>query len=183
VENARRTIIRIFMAFGTTGRRKNRSGFRAAPYRLSNSGVRDWLNYPDALRDFVERMQGVTIEQRPAVEIIRQQDSPETLFYCDPPYPLSTRTAVQWPSHNDRAYVHDMSDEEHRELAEVLHSIKGMAIVSSYPSDLYEELYPDWRRMERVAIADGAKKRTEVLWFSPNVPARAGELFPEAHRG
>ena len=182
IEQARRTIVRVFMAFGTTGRHKNRSGFRAAPYRLSNSGVRDWMNYPDALRSFVERLQGVTIEERPAVEIILQQDSRETLFYCDPPYPLSTRTAVQWPSHNDRAYVHDMTDNEHRELAEVLRSIKGMAIISGYPCDLYDiELYPDWRRVEKAAIADGAKKRTEVLWISPNVPAKAGELFEVAH--
>jgi DNA adenine methylase len=169
IEQARRTIIRIFMAFGTTGRRKNKSGFRAAPYRLSNSGVKDWVNYPDAIRCFVERLQGVTIEQRPAIEIIRQQDSSSTLFYCDPPYVTSTRSAIQWPSHNDRAYIHDMTDDEHRELAEVLHSVKGMAIISGYPCELYDhELYPNWRRITKSTISDGAKPRTEVLWISPN---------------
>jgi DNA adenine methylase len=178
VEQARRTIVRVYMAFGTTGRRRNRSGFRAAPYRLKQSGVNDWLNYPRAISSFVERLQRVTVEQRPALDIIHQQDSPVTLFYCDPPYPFSTRTSVQWPSHNDRAYIHDMTDDEHRELAEVLHAIKGMAIISGYPCDLYDrELYFDWRRAEMTAWADQGKQRTEVLWISPNVPARHIELF------
>ena len=36
-------------------------------------------------------MQGVIIENRPALDIIAQQDAPETLFYIDPPYVPAVR--------------------------------------------------------------------------------------------
>ncbi len=101
-------------------------------------------------------------ENRPAFEVIQQFDDPETLFYVDPPYPISTRNG------RDR-YTHEMTDDEHRELARRLRDIKGMAVVSGYPCELYDELYPDWRRVERKAFADGARERTEVLWLSPNI--------------
>jgi DNA adenine methylase len=65
-----------------------------------------------------------------------------------------------------------MTADDHRELAAVLRSVKGMVVLSSYPSKLYdEELYPDWQRFERAHLADGARKRTEVLYLSPNTPA------------
>lgn len=42
-----------------------------------------------------------------------------------------------------------------------------MIVLSGYPSDLYEDLLPGWHRLERMALADGARKRTEVLWLNP----------------
>jgi DNA adenine methylase len=179
VERARRMVIRAYMSYSTTCRRRNRTGFRATPYRASGgSGVNDWANWPDIIPVVTERLQRVIIEERPAIEVIRAQDTPATLFYADPPYPLSTRTSIRTPSETDRAYAHDMSDDDHRHLADVLHQVCGMVILSGYPCELYDrELYPDWRRVERTALADGARERTEVLWFSPNVPAQQGQLF------
>ena len=38
--------------------------------------------------------------------------------------------------------------------------------VEPYACSLYDdELYAGWRRVEREALADGALKRTEVLWM------------------
>lgn len=170
VERARRTITKAFMAHGTTWRKKNRTGFRAKNFRRNQTGAKDWCNWPDVIPAFVERLRGVTIEARPALEIIAQQDTPDTLFYVDPPYVLETRTTVRkgGQSDRDRAYVHDLSDDQHAELAEVLRGADGMAIVSGYPCDLYEELYSGWKRVERGAQVDGiAQSRTEVLWISP----------------
>ncbi len=60
-----------------------------------------------------------------------------------------------------------MTNEQHRELAELLHIAKGMVVLSGYPCDLYDlELYPGWKRVARKAFADGAKERTEVLWLN-----------------
>src|SRR5690606_30121855 len=110
---------------------------------------------------FVERLQGVVIENRDALEVIRSHDRHDTLHYIDPPYPLATRDA-------GTDYRHEMTDDDHRELAAVLRSAKGMVMISGYPCDLYDrELYPDWHRVERQALADGARRRTEVLWISP----------------
>lgn len=185
IERARRRIIRSFLAFGTTGGKRNRSGFRAAPWRAGSNGtaVNDWVNYPDAIERFTQRLRGVLIECRPAVEVIRQQDTPETLFYVDPPYPLGTRSSVRCPSHNERAYAHDLTDDDHRALADVLRGCAGAVVLSGYPCPLYdEELYPDWTRVERVALADGARRRTEVLWLNPRAAAGVqGHLFDGDH--
>jgi len=80
------------------------------------------------------------------------------------------------------AAMFEMTDEQHRTLADLLHSLKGMVIVSGYHSPLYDELYSDWRYEERRALADGAREHTEVLWFSPNVPPKQYALFEREKR-
>lgn len=174
VEQARRTIIKSFMGFGSaaihtkTGMRSRATlyhlpstGFRSNSTRSGTTPAHDWKAYPDQIQAFVERLQGVVIENRDAIEVIRSHDQPDTLHYVDPPYPLGTRDA-------GTDYRHEMTDDDHRELAEVLHSVKGMVVISGYPCNLYdEELYPDWHRVERPHLADGARPRTEVLWLSP----------------
>ncbi len=163
VEQARRTIVKCFMTHGSDAIRR-RSGFRSQEYVPGTGHLpsHDWQTYPNQIRVFLDRMQGVVIENREAVDVIRLYDSRNTLHYLDPPYPLSTRTD---PGSD---YRHEMTDDDHRELAEVLHSVKGMVVISGYPCELYdEELYPDWHRVERPHLADGARPRTEVLWLSP----------------
>ena len=68
------------------------------------------------------------------------------------------------------------------QLAEVLHGLRGMVIVSGYRCDLYDRLYAGWRMHERIAHADGARRRTEVLWISPNTPVIDGELWDRDSR-
>jgi DNA adenine methylase len=168
VEMARRTLVRSFMGFSTTTLRHNRTGFRAKANRQSQPVQIDWTNYPDHVATFTERLRGVVIEHRDALEVIAHQDTPGTLFYVDPPYPHSTRSAIQSGSHNDTAYRHEMTDADHRALAGVLHDCEGMVVVSGYPCDLYDQdLYKGWQRHERKALADGAKVRTEVVWLKP----------------
>ena len=108
-----------------------------------------------------ERLQGVVIENSDALKIIGQQDSPETLFYVDPPYPLETRNT------HGKGYTHELVEEDHRRLASVLQEVRGMVVLSGYPCDLYDQdLYAGWHRIEREARADGASKRLEVLWIN-----------------
>jgi DNA adenine methylase len=177
VELARRTIARSYMSHGTTSMRKNRTGFRAKCYRQRQAASIDWSKWPEAIPQFVERLRGVVIENRPATEVIAQHDDENVLFYCDPPYPISTRSSIRGDWEINRAYRHDMTDDHHRELAEVLRSVRGMVIISGYSCALYDELYHDWRKAERQTLADGAAVRTEVLWISPNVSVREPDLF------
>ena len=175
VEKARRLIIRSFMGYGSDSScRGTKPGFRSNSNRSGTTPAHDWVNYPAQIAAFTARLRGVVIENRSAVSLIPQHDSPETLFYADPPYPLSTRSKTGAGS-----YAHEMSDDDHRELAQVLRSVKGMVVLSGYPCELYDcELYPDWCRVERPAIAHGALKRTEVLWLSPSAANVAqGSLF------
>jgi DNA adenine methylase len=63
-------------------------------------------------------------------------------------------------------YAQELTDEDHRKLAGVLHGLRGMVVLSGYPCPLYEELFAGWQRHECAAMADGARKRTEVVWLN-----------------
>lgn len=165
IEQARRSVTRSFMGFGSTWSGQWPTGFRANSKRSGTTPAHDWKNYPAALSAIIDRLRGVTIENRTALEVVLHHDDPRTLHYVDPPYPNETRSD-RWAG---RAYRHEMTDDDHRELAEVLHSVQGMVVISGYGCDLYDrELYPDWRRVEKETHADGARDRTEVLWLSPS---------------
>lgn len=165
VERARMTIYRSFAAFGSASVNGDQAtGFRSSSKRSGTIPAHDWAGYPDQIPAFVDRLRGVVIESKPAAEVITAHDSPETLIYADPPYPHSTRNM----NRGNARYAHEMSDDDHRALAAVLKQVKGMVVLSGYGCEFYDrELYPDWTRIEKAAYADGAQKRTEVLWMNP----------------
>lgn len=166
IEQARRTLFRSYAGFGSGAASGHQTGFRSNAKRSGTTPAHDWANYPDTLMAVVERLQGVVIENKDAISLIQQHDTPQTLVYADPPYPHSTRMPG---AHYSGVYRHEMTDDDHRVLAETLRSVKGMVILSGYPCNLYDrELYPDWYRVERDAHADCGRDRTEVLWISPS---------------
>ena len=104
----------------------------------------------------------VAILSWPAVDVIRQQDGPATLFYCDPPYLKSTRKAP-------KVYEFEMTKQQHLELLDVLKGCKGKVMLSGYPSRLYDRTLADWNRHTFDLpnhAANGATKRrmVECLW-------------------
>ena len=164
IERARLAIFRSFAGFGSASMNGvHTTGFRANSNRSGTTPAQDWANYPDWIADFVDRLRGVVIENRDATHCMLQHDSDETLHYVDPPYPHSTRNVRRGNAH----YVHEMTDDNHRGLAEVLHELEGMVVLSGYHCDLYDkDLFRDWNFVQREALADGARKRTEVIWFN-----------------
>lgn len=161
VERARRLVVRSFMGFGSDACTAKKTGFRANSNRSGSTPAHDWANYPDALDAIVERLQGCVVECRPALDVIVQHDGPETLHYVDPPYVHSTRARA-----NRKNYRHEMTDDQHSELLEILCSLSGKVVLSGYPHEAYDQVLSDWRRVERRALADGALERTEVLWMN-----------------
>lgn len=162
LERARRTLVRCGMGFGSTGANaKQKTGFRGSATRSGSTPAADWAGQAENLPAVIDRLRGVVIEQRPALDLIAYHDSEDTLFYIDPPYLHSTRT---W-THAKDCYQHEMLDADHRALAAKLQQVIGMVIVSGYASALYEELYHGWDRSEKRAMADAGKERTEVLWL------------------
>lgn len=160
VERVRMTIIRSFMGHGSESTRADsKTGFRSNSNRSHTTPAHDWANWPSIVPAFVERLRGVVIENMPADDLMRRHDGAETLHYCDPPYPHSTRTLRH-------SYAYEMSDDDHRAMAATLASLAGMVIVSGYHCPLYDELFGGWRRIETEALADGARKRVEVLWMN-----------------
>jgi DNA adenine methylase len=176
IERARLSILRSLGGFGSASTNASFStGFRANSMRSGTTPAHDWANYPANVASFTERLRGVLIENRPAVDVIQHHDSPESLHYVDPPYPHDTRNMQR----GNAAYVHEMSDDDHRELANALRGARGMVVISGYPCDLYDsELYRSWHRVSREAFADGARPRTEVLWLNDAAASRLeGGLF------
>lgn len=173
IEQARRTLVRAFMGFGSSAHNSSKAtGFRANSNRPVTTPAHDWANWPAVIPAIVERLAGVVIENHPAVEVIRQHDGPETLIYADPPYVHATRGERQAGN-----YRFEMDDDAHRELAAVLHGCRGMVVISGYRCPLYDELYGDWQRIDRAAYADGARPRTESLWLSPRARTRQPGLL------
>ncbi len=120
--------------------------------------------YVDRIAAATERLHHVTLECRPALELIERYGAhEEVLLYVDPPYLGSTRA-------NDRSYRHELiTDDEHRALAAALHACRAAVVLSGYASNLYDqELYPSWQRQSFTSGTgqghQGWSNRVEVLW-------------------
>jgi DNA adenine methylase len=134
--------------------------------RAGMSGVVSrWLGSVEDLPKIAERLLRVQIENRPALDVIRLYDSPQTLFYCDPPYVHETRG-------DSNAYGYEMTDEQHAELAKVLNHVQGKVAVSNYQCALMDKLYPapKWHKTLSAPRTNHATKgtRVEVLWTNYN---------------
>lgn len=170
VEQARRTLIRAQMGFGGNLTRLNRNG---APQRTGFRGysgegrsgnyAKEWMGFPTGLLAITQRLRGVVIENKPAMDVMKLHDSDDTLHYVDPPYVHATRSS--FVTGTKRGYRHEMSDDDHRELGAFLKTLRGGVIVSGYHHPLYDELFAGWRRVEKGTHADGGRARTEVLWM------------------
>ena len=121
---------------------------------------------PDKILAITERLQGVQIEQQPALELIQRYRRADVLIYADPPYPLDTRSG--------RLYRHEMTDEDHAELLDVLDAHPGPVLLSGYANELYDTRLRHWHREERQTLAEAGRIRTEVLWINPIAAEHCG---------
>lgn len=165
LEQARRVWVRLSQ--GRSGR-FNRAGWRhyVDPGNVGTPFPSYLDGYVDRMEAAAKRLHHVTLECRPALELIERYGACEDVcLYVDPPYLGSTRA-------NDRSYRHElMTDDEHRELADALRRCRAAVVLSGYASDLYDqELYPDWHRQTfltgtgQSVDGSGWSNRTEVLW-------------------
>ncbi len=168
VERARRFFVRARQV--RTGLAQTASGGRWAHCKLTSragmaGAVSRWLGSVEDLPAIAQRLLRIQFENAPAIEVIERYDDPETLFYCDPPYPHDSRG-------DSKAYAHEMTDQQHRELAKVLRNAKGKVALSSYHCPLMDELYSDWNYIEAPEKLCHSVKtlRTEVLWTNYELP-------------
>lgn len=167
VENARRFFAVCRQARGGIGMSKLSSNAWSAGKRTRREmaePVSRYLSAIDGLADVADRFRTVMIESRPAIEMIEKYDGDDTFFYLDPPYMPETR-------HGKKAatYAHEMSQEDHSQMIDLLLKIKGKAMISGYAASLYDEKLKNWRRDElktKALMANSGEERVEVIWFN-----------------
>ncbi len=120
-----------------------------------------------------ERLTRVQVEQKDFRDLITMHDTEQTFFYLDPPYVPTTRRGGK--------YRCEMTEDDHRDLVELLKGIKGKALLSGYPNELYDSL--GWERLDwqvtcraagrtRASGLQGTgkvkeqQKRTECVWLN-----------------
>jgi DNA polymerase-1 len=135
---------------------------KARTRRGMNEQASAWLSAVEGLPAVHDRLRRVVIRNKPALDVIRAEDGPGTLFYCDPPYLHETRAVRD-------TYTHEMSEADHRELLAVLKRCEGKVMLSGYPSELYDKALAGWTRhafdLPNNAAGGAAKRRqTECVW-------------------
>lgn len=130
--------------------------------RAGMSGVVSrWLGGVEALDEIARRLLRVQIENRPALDVMKLYDGPQTLFYCDPPYLHSTRG-------DSKAYGFEMNEAQYHDFAATAKQAKGMVAISGYDHDLMDEMFPPdlWKKTIGAdrTIHSTKGTRQEVLW-------------------
>lgn len=142
--------------FRTTGRKvgwKNDVQGREKAYAADC-----WCKTPTVIFEAAERLRGVQIENRPALELIDRFNFPNVLIYADPPYLLNTRYGKQ--------YRCEMTDADHRDLLDALKAHRGPVLLSGYESSLYRDALKGWYTDTAETITQTSAKRREVLWMN-----------------
>lgn len=118
--------------------------------------AQDWVHLPEKIIQTAERLRGVQIENKPALDVIQRFNYKNVLIYCDPPYMLETRHGKQ--------YRHEMDDADHEKLLGALLGHKGPVLISGYDTELYQDMLSGWTRYENAAYSQVCSKKTEILW-------------------
>lgn len=93
----------------------------------------------DLLRN---RLDGVHIDNKDALQIIKDYDAPQTFFYLDPPY-INTDEDYYKGKNNT---VEKFNEKKLIEMLDLLKNVKGSFILSHYKSDLIDSY--GWKRVD-----------------------------------
>lgn len=181
LERARR--VWVCLAEGRTGTLR-KTGWRFDTADSAHTSMPRRLDgYVRRMEAAAARLRAVSLECRPALDIVTAYGKGRrTLLYVDPPYVGDIR---------ERNYRTEMlHPEDHRVLAQHLHSCAATVVLSGYASPLYDdELYSGWYRVELAAATSQGgswKARTEVLWSNRplrwNPPSDQG-VFDDVGQG
>ena len=164
VEAARLFLIISQQSYGRVNRPS--SGWRLQrPDRTKPNVLGEWALLPDKIAVMGFRLQNVAVERRQITDLVSLHDSPQTLFYIDPPYHPETCAVSQ-------CYRLWMRREEHETMAAVLNAARGMIVLSGYQTADYAEWFAGWRRedcafMSSLTGSEGAgDRRVESLWIN-----------------
>ncbi len=121
--------------------------------------AKDWTKLPERILEAAERLRGVQIENRKAIELLTRFNYKKVLVYLDPPYMPETRHGKQY-----RCEMYDRRS--HEELIEAAKSHKGPVIISGYETELYNDLLKGWNKEEETCYSQVGSKKKEVIWMN-----------------
>ena len=150
--------VRLMMGYGFRTCGEKVGWKRDIQGREAAYAARQWCDRPQVLMEAAERLRGVQIENRDAVELIQNFNHENVLVYADPPYLLGTRCRKQ--------YNCEMEDCDHERLLQVLLRHKGPVILSGYESDLYNDILCDWHKETTECYDQASNKKKEVVWMN-----------------
>lgn len=149
---------------------KLNAGWRTA--LLGRNEGATWGNSRQRLLQCLERLKNVHISQECALQCISRWDSPQSLFYIDPPYPGT-----------EQGHYSGYTLDDWQDLCDLLDIIQGSYVLSNYPQEI--EPKSAQQRVELKALMSasgkgkvntdrslmptqeelGDRQRTEVLWI------------------
>ena len=119
-------------------------------------------------------------------EIFKKYDTADTFFYLNPPYIPN--------AHKSGKYKHDMTCNDHDDLADILNNMKGKFLLSGYDNELYNS--QGWQKASfnnihcsSIGCTDKSDtkgkgshmlkkyKRTECVWTNFALEGIQGELL------
>ena len=124
-----------------------------------------WDLLPPDLVFTAHRLKDVEFYNKPALELIDLFDSPNTVFYLDPPYYPATRASPQ-------VYRHEMSRIQHLYLLKRIVKCQGAVVLSGYENPIYNQELVGWDKYHfEVANRSSQElvqsRRVEVIWLKP----------------
>lgn len=150
------------------------------------AAVSGYLSAVEMLPQIHQRIMRVQVDCDTFERVIERYDTPDTLFYCDPPYVPDTRTQTKYPD--------EMTREDHERLVDILLSVEAKVMLSGYPNDIYKRLEDaGWRRVDYQTACfvagvtrqskrrgEGARSeqypRTECVWMNYDKDIEAGQI-------
>lgn len=156
IERARKFAVRCWQGFGCSNLYRN--GFRSSQQRTSPHTTKEWRSLPERLMVASERLKNAQIENLPAAELIKRYDTPDVFMYVDPPYLHGTR--------KNYLYRYEMMDNEHVDLLKLLAAHPGKVLLSGYDNELYNDMLPGWKKVQKKTQAEAGLPRIETLWMN-----------------
>jgi DNA adenine methylase len=165
VERARRFFVKIRQSFGGKG---ETWGYNIRRRRSTSS----FYNVINRFPEFHERIRNVQIENDDFEKVIRRYDTPDTFFFCDPPY-IDSDACIEFAL---------MSVEDHERLVDVLLNVEGKAMLCGYDNEIYKKLEESgWKKIRFKVMTyftnprqTGGKRRRrkEYVWINYKPPRK-----------
>lgn len=161
VERARRFMIIANMGVGS--KRSTKSGWQCLTSKDPGGCVVKWSTILGVIEPAASRLRGsstnlVHIEHRDALDLIQRFNKRDVLMYVDPPYVRQTRKS-------GALYKHEMEDQDHIKLLEILAESSAKIVLSGYDCDLYNSILNGWYK-DRIQARTTVGTSQEVIWMN-----------------